>query len=332
MISQKEQKYKMKDQENIISGWLGNTVEPLVTIICTTFNHEGFISEALEGFLIQKTSFSFEIIVHDDASTDNTPNIIRDFAERYPLIVKPILQKENQYSNKEVNIWSDFTFPKAQGKYIALCEGDDYWIDESKLQKQVDFLENNPDYVITWTDFLTRKETELAPNNFINTLPEVYIIDFDTLFNPYCTYTLTCVFRKDAVDPLDYKKFKHGKDNTLYSLALRNGKGVFMNFQAAAYRWHPGGVYSLQKPFFQRYSSYLNIKEIVENIPESRTKNIQKVMFSLLKASVFEALKLDKNEEFKKDEQFKRTVSDFLDKASLSLKLKYWWRYIKSQI
>ncbi|MNR33845.1 hypothetical protein D3C85_1515580 [compost metagenome] len=105
-----------------------------------------------------------------------------------------------------------------------------------------------------------------------------------------------------------------------------------MNFQAAVYRWHSGGVYSLQKTFFQRYSSYLNIKEIVENIPQSRTKNIQKVMFSLLKASVFEALKLDKNEKIKKDDEFKRTGSDFLNKAGISLKLKYWWRYIKSNI
>ena len=322
----------MKNQESVISSWKDNAIGPLVTIICTTFNHEAFISEALEGFLIQKTTFPFEIIVHDDASTDNTPDIIRDFAEKYPLIIKPILQNENQYSNKEVNIWSDFTFPKAQGKYIALCEGDDYWIDELKLQKQVDFLENNPDYVITWTDFLTRKETELVQNDFKNTLPEVYIIDFDTLFKPYCTYTLTSVFRRDAVNPLDYKKFKYSKDNTLYALALCNGKGAFLNFQTAAYRWHSGGIYSLQGPFLQRYSSYLNVKEILENIPQSRTANIQKVMFSLLKASVFEALKLNKNEEFKKDEEFKRTVNHFLDEASLSLKLKYWWRYIKSNL
>jgi glycosyltransferase involved in cell wall biosynthesis len=321
----------MRDENTIILNWKERGQKPFVSILCDAYNHEKFIRETLEGFLKQRTDFPFEIIIHDDASTDNTQAIIKEFTEKYPQIIKFILQKENQYS-KKVNFWSDITFPMAQGKYIALCEGDDYWIDELKLQKQVDFLENNQGYVIAWTDFYNKKEDELVANDFKNTLPEVYTIDFDTLFNPYCTYTLTCVFRKDAVDPLDYKKFKYGKDNTLYSLALCNGKGAFMNFQAAAYRWHPGGVYSLQKPFFQRYSSYLNIKEIVENIPESRTKNIQKVMFSLLKASVFEALKLDKNEEFKKDEQFKKTVSDFLDKASLSLKIKYCWRSIKSQI
>lgn len=330
MIFQKEQKYKMKDQESIISGWGDNTVDPLVTIICTTFNHEGFISEALEGFLIQKTTFPFEIIVHDDASTDNTQNIIKDFVEKYPLIVKPILQKKNQYSNKDVNIWSDFTFPKALGKYIALCEGDDYWIDELKLQKQVEFLENNKEYVITWTDYFTKKGTELVPNDFKETLPSVYTIDFDTIFQPYCTLTLTSVFKKDAVDPLDYKKFKYGKDNTLYALALCHGKGAFMNFQAAVYRVHPGGVFSLKSTFFQRYSSYLNIKEIYDNIPQARTKNIEKVMASLLKASAFEALKLRKTKEFQNLEEPQKAINEFLDKASLSLKFKYLLKYIKS--
>jgi hypothetical protein len=220
----------------------------------------------------------------------------------------------------------------AKGKYIALCEGDDYWIDELKLQKQVDFLENNSDYVITWTDYLNRKDKELFPNDFKDILPKVYTIDFNTIFQPYCTYTLTCVFKKDAVEPLDYKKFKYGKDNTLYALALCHGKGAFMNFQGGVYRLHSGGVYSLKTPFFQRYSSYLNIKEIFENIPQSRTENIEKVMISLLKASAVEALKLRKNDEFKNAEEPKKAIDEFLQQASLLVKIKFLWRYIKSNI
>ncbi|OIV41546.1 glycosyltransferase [Flavobacterium johnsoniae] len=321
----------MRDQNAIISNWKNNDTKPVVSILCDTFNHEGFIKETLEGFLKQETTFPFEIIVHDDASKDATPVIVKEYAERYPLIIKTVLQKENQYSQK-INFWSDVTFPMAQGKYIALCEGDDYWIDELKLQKQVDFLESNPDYVITWTDFYTRKGTELVPNDFKESLPSVYTVDFDTLFKPYCTYTLTCLFRTDAVDPQDYKKFKYGKDNTLYALALCHGKGAFMNFQAAVYRWHSGGVYSLKTPFFQRYSSYQNIKEILEKIPQARTKNIKGVMASLLKASAFEALKLRKNDEFKNIKEPQMAIDEFLDKAGLSLKLKYLWRYIKLNI
>ncbi|PUU67522.1 hypothetical protein DBB36_23560, partial [Flavobacterium sp. WLB] len=309
----------MRDQNSIILNWTGDIQKPIVSILCDTFNHEKFITETLEGFLNQKTTFPFEIIVHDDASTDNTASIVTEFAQKYPLIIKTVLQKENQYSQK-INFWSDITFPMAQGKYIALCEGDDYWIDELKLQKQVDFLESNPDYAITWTDFLTKKETELIPNDFSSTLPAVYTIDFNTLFQPYCTYTLTSLFRKEAVDPLDYKKFKYGKDNTLYALALCNGKGAFLNFQGAVYRWHSGGVYSLKTPFFQRYSSYLNIKEILENIPQARTNNMKKVMATLLKASAFEALKLRKTDQYKTIEEPEKAISEFLDKANLSLK------------
>lgn len=321
----------MRNQSDIILNWKESLEQPFVSILCDTYNHEKFIAETLKGFLNQETTFPFEIIIHDDASTDNTTSIVKEFAEKYPLIIKCVLQKENQYSQK-INFWSDITFPMAQGKYIALCEGDDYWIDNLKLQKQVDFLEANTEYVITWTDFYTRKETELIPNDFSSSLPSVYTIDFNTLFQPYCTYTLTSLFRKDAVDPLDYKKFKYGKDNTLYALALCNGKGAFLNFQAAVYRWHPGGIYSLQSPFFQRYSSYLNIKEILQNIPQARTNNMKKVMAALLKASAFEALKLRKSDQYKNIEEPQIAINEFLDKAGFSLKLKYLWRYIKTNI
>jgi glycosyltransferase involved in cell wall biosynthesis len=318
----------MRDQNTIISSWTNNDTKPVVSILCDTYNHEGFIKETLEGFLSQVTTFPFEIIIHDDASTDKTAIIVKEFVDRYPLIIKPIFEKENQYS-KKVNFWSDLTFPMAQGKYIALCEGDDYWIDSSKIQKQVDFLESNDDYVITWTDFFTKKGTELVPNDFRNTLPSVYTIDFDNLFVPYCTYTLTCLFRKTAVDPLDYKKFAYGKDNTLYALALCHGKGAYMNFQGAVYRWHPGGIYSLKTAFFQRYSSYLNLKEIYECIPEARTKNVAKTMNSLLKYSAQEALKLVKDKNQDKTEP-KKAITEFLANAGFLTKIKFLWRYIKA--
>ncbi|MBQ7288603.1 MAG: glycosyltransferase family 2 protein [Clostridia bacterium] len=116
----------------------------LVSVICTTYNHQKFIQSALDGFVMQKTNFSFEVLVHDDASPDGTAQIIREYAEKYPDIIVPILQTENQYS-KGVLILNDILYPKARGKYIAFCEGDDFWTDENKLQMQVDFLEKNPD-------------------------------------------------------------------------------------------------------------------------------------------------------------------------------------------
>lgn len=117
---------------------------PLVSICCITYNHENYIRECIEGFLIQKTTFAVEIIIHDDASTDGTANIIKEYKKKHPYLIFPIYQKENQYLKKQGSIFARFVFPQACGKYIALCEGDDYWTDPMKLQKQVDFLERNP--------------------------------------------------------------------------------------------------------------------------------------------------------------------------------------------
>lgn len=117
----------------------------LVSINCVTYNHEKYIAKALDGFLMQKTNFKFEILVHDDASEDKTPEIIENYAKRYPDIIKPMFQIENQQSKGIKKISYRFNHGRAIGKYIAYCEGDDYWIDPYKLQKQVDYMENNPD-------------------------------------------------------------------------------------------------------------------------------------------------------------------------------------------
>lgn len=137
-------------------------MEIMVTVYCLAFNHEKYIRDALEGFVCQKTNFSYEVIVHDDASNDNTPQIIREYAEKYPDIVKPIFQTENQYS-KGVSILNAFMLPAMKGKYIALCEGDDYWTDDYKLQKQFDIMEKHPEcsLVTHWSKMLREATGEL---------------------------------------------------------------------------------------------------------------------------------------------------------------------------
>lgn len=115
-----------------------------VSIHCLTYNHEKYVRKTFEGFLKQKTNFAFEVLVHDDASTDGTPEIIREYTEKYPDIFKPIYQKENQYS-KGIMVAYAYNFPRAVGKYMAYCEGDDYWCDENKLQKQYDIMEKHPE-------------------------------------------------------------------------------------------------------------------------------------------------------------------------------------------
>ena len=116
-----------------------------VSVICNVFNHGAYIRDALEGFVSQKTDFAFEVLIHDDASTDDSPRIIREYEEKYPQLIKPVLQTENQYS-RGGGITRRFQLPRAKGKYLAMCEGDDYWTDPLKLQKQFDFMEAHPDY------------------------------------------------------------------------------------------------------------------------------------------------------------------------------------------
>lgn len=121
--------------------WPDGTV-PLVSIRCITYNHVNFIRDAIEGFLMQETTFPVEILIHDDASTDGTADIVREYEAKYPQLIRPVYQTENQYS--QGNKPGEFLGPLIRGKYIAVCEGDDYWISSEKLEKQVDFHIEHP--------------------------------------------------------------------------------------------------------------------------------------------------------------------------------------------
>lgn len=125
--------------------------ELTVTIRCLVYNHEPYLRQCLEGFVMQKTNFRFEAIVHDDASTDGSANIILEYAEKYPDIIKPIIETENQYSKRDGSLRRIMN-AHTHGKYMAICEGDDYWTDPYKLQKQVDFLESNPEYTMCFAN------------------------------------------------------------------------------------------------------------------------------------------------------------------------------------
>ncbi|MBR3641767.1 MAG: glycosyltransferase, partial [Oscillibacter sp.] len=120
--------------------------EITVTVDMLVYNHGKYLRKAIESILMQKGDFRLELLIHDDASTDDSPAIIREYQERYPETVKPILQTENQLS-QGVSIFGKFEIPRYTGDYVAYCEGDDYWIDPKKLQKQIDFLESHPDFV-----------------------------------------------------------------------------------------------------------------------------------------------------------------------------------------
>lgn len=152
-----------------------------VSVVCITYNHGKYIRDALESFITQITDFKFEVLVHDDASKDNTVEVINEYALKYPNIIKPILQKENQYS-KKIDILSAFIYPKAKGKYIALCEGDDYWIDPYKLQAQFDYMENHEECTLCFHNaIIVDSKKRVIRESFLpsNELYHPYFKDYD---------------------------------------------------------------------------------------------------------------------------------------------------------
>ena len=133
--------------------------QPKVIIRCCVYNHEPYLRDCIEGFVMQQTNFPFKAVVHDDCSTDNSAAIIREYAEKYPHIIEPMYETENQYSKWDGSLGRIMNAASLnRSPYIAYCEGDDYWIDPLKLQKQVDFLDNNPDYSMCFSACKIRKE------------------------------------------------------------------------------------------------------------------------------------------------------------------------------
>lgn len=157
----------LRTEDEIIANWKGDIDKPVVSICCITYNHEPYIEDALKGFLIQETDFPFEILIHDDASTDRTADIIREYEAKYPRLIKPIYQVENQYS-QGVSISPSFNYPRAKGEYIAICEGDDYWISVEKLQIQIDLMKENPGYLLSFHSGFTINNKTKEKNSVCN--------------------------------------------------------------------------------------------------------------------------------------------------------------------
>ena len=219
---------------------------PLVSICSITYNHAPYIRQCLDGFLMQKTNFKYEIIIHDDASTDGTAEIIKEYVEKYPELITPIFQTENQYSKGIRGMFPRFCFPHAKGKYIAMCEGDDYWTDPLKLQKQVDFLEANPEYVMCSSHFkFLDDKTGVFSNDRMPNIKEGIEYDLKTLINEKWYFQpLTVMFRLSMLNLEEYLRYPITKDAVLFFHLLKKGKGYLLSQEFGVYRKHSEGVWS----------------------------------------------------------------------------------------
>lgn len=251
-----------KTEQEIMQNWNSEN-EPKVSICCITYNHEPYIRDALNGFLMQETDFSFEVLVDDDCSKDHTQDIIREYQQKYPNIIKPLLRDKNVGSmiNFSENI------KRANGKYIAFCEGDDYWTDPLKIQKQVNFLEANIEFDVVYTDInFYYQETNTYKKNIFKHDKTHETMNFkEHLINKRYLAPPTWLFKKSILNLTDVKFHTDGSFvmmlDFLYSYSV-----YFMNEATAVYRISQGSAsrpnkpsakYQYQKGVFQIQYDYL---------------------------------------------------------------------------
>lgn len=222
-----------------------NIVQPIVTVWCLAYNQKDFIRDALEGFVMQKTTFLFEVIVHDDASTDGTTAIVQEYARRYPDIIKPVVETENQWQKGGLkHIIHIMNENYRNGKYIAFCEGDDYWTDPQKLQLQVDFLENHPDYSMCFHS--AKKKYETKARAWIN-CENIEDRDYDAtdIFVNWTVPTASVMCRREAME--FYANLKHPEriqnyDIFIFLSCAMIGKLRGMHEQMSVYRIQGEGL------------------------------------------------------------------------------------------
>jgi len=234
---------------------------PLVSIVCVTYQHASFIGEALDGFLAQKVNFAYEIIVHDDASTDGTAEIVQEYAANDPEKFKVIRQTVNQRS-KGIRPWPP-CFAQARGKYIALCEGDDHWFDPLKLQRQVDAMEADPEATGCFTN--AYNVTDGVRQVFLghyNSVPKGLVLEQEEYLRGQGIPTCTFLFRRELIQTYNevVLPFATG-DTALFTLLTGMGHLIYQPVFTSVRLIHPGGVYSMKGPVH-------HLRVQLQNLPE----------------------------------------------------------------
>ncbi|WP_452600867.1 glycosyltransferase [Pontimicrobium sp. MEBiC06410] len=268
--------------------------KPLVSIAVLTYNHQKFIAQAIDSFLAQETTFDFEIVIGDDASTDNTQEILKRYQEEYPNKFNIAYHKNN------IGMVPNFVnvIKSCKGKYIAFCEGDDYMLDEKKLQTQVDFLEANNDYAICFHEAKIYDETEgkLIDDNITNTEKDDYSLDDFSKGN--FMHTPTVMIRNDFTLPEKFNTLPIG-DWPLYVTILKERKIKKLKKVMSVYRVHEKSSWSSKSEIFRWETSITVINYILDNIPLSdfqkeglkRTKRKFKKKIFNSKYSIYKRLK-----------------------------------------
>jgi glycosyltransferase involved in cell wall biosynthesis len=235
----------------------------MVSVCMITYNHEPYIRQAIDGILMQKTDFPFELFIGEDCSKDNTRQICLEYKEKYPDKIKLLCPEKNLGAQQNFIQ----TVNMCNGKYIAFCEGDDYWTDPMKLQKQLDFMEANIKYSLCYCRFKTfnqeTKEYKDDENGHLfNENIDRIEFDLERFYLGWHIGTQTMLFRKSLFDADACKKYKYFRDIHLVSNLLMAGKGTCLNFFGAVYRKHSVGIHTGVSALKGAEIAYLSYKEI----------------------------------------------------------------------
>ena len=287
-----------------------NKIDPFVSVFITTYQHAPFIRDCLEGVLMQKTTFPIEILIGEDESTDGTREICIEYAEKYPDKIRLFLRdrKTSQLYDEGGKFIMRFNHKwlrkSARGKYIAVCEGDDYWTDPDKLQKQADFLEANKDYILTAGGYQTLDVNTGDMRDVVNDLKS-YDIERDIGYSftlaeaskVWITKTLTLMYRNLDFSNLELFQYRYSRDVHFIYHLLQKGKGFYFLELFGVYRLHDGGVFSSKS---EREKAILRYR-INRELYQINRDNHSRIMYFLAITSMLKShtqLFPDKDSEF----------------------------------
>lgn len=224
---------------------------PMVSIVCTTYNHARYVEQAIAGFLMQETRFAFEIVVHDDVSTDTTRDIVSAYAQQYPGLIRTIYQTENQYAQGKTS--AIVALGHCRGKYIAFCEGDDYWTDPHKLQLQVDLLESDPTYSLMFHNCRLQHESKGDSRDEIacKLTKTTFTLD-DVVLDDWFIPSQSMVFRREALELPAWLHRVFGLDYAMHLMLATKGKIGYIDRVMGVYRINSASISGNRPPgFFQ---------------------------------------------------------------------------------
>lgn len=295
-----------------------------VTVVCTTYNHENYIEDCLKSLLNQKTDFNYEVLVNDDASTDKTAKILKKYLNQYPDKLRVFFQEDNLFS-KGIRIVDDVLLPNSRGKYIAICEGDDKWLDENKLQLQYNLMEENKDCVMCTHNTLVNYENNKNKNYYFNNWRDLHTLDDRDVFLSWKVHTSSYFIRKEFVnlDPIlrgywfgDYVRLTYlhseGKIISLpyvmsqYNIGITTG--ALDKFNKSTEEQRRKGILDRCKYLkdFNKFSSYrfnniINKRILMSELEASSINEFDTLHFSDYKKEIIEAVKsISSKKEYKK--------------------------------